>query len=158
MPIIFALLTTYYSPRSFTEWIHPSLNQPSVQVALLDSVDHRMYFVHQETHKLQYPERYSFLGFPVHFMSFKEDSYNGLKTSIVIYLKDSGSLMTKLEETFGPSTSSFSLSGEGMHAGSASLSHESIAWKTDTETMLVATARREEKETLVRIWIRKSKY
>ncbi len=114
-----------------------------------------------ESHKVVNPEIYSFLNNSIRFMAFSADSMNNC-SSVLLYVKDDGNLLKKLESEFGDYISSFALNGNIADTASTELSYESLAWKKKNWTMLVsfqdsAKALSEKQNAgYSRIWIKKS--
>ncbi|MFN7493253.1 MAG: hypothetical protein ACK5RG_10080 [Cyclobacteriaceae bacterium] len=136
------------------ESIHPSL-------ALIDQDDNKKFLIYMESHKASNPEIYSFLNSQIRFMAFGADSMNTC-SSVLMYVKDDGNLLKKLESEFGNYTSSFALNGNLADTASTKVSYESLAWKKNNWTMLVsfqdsANALSEKQNAgYSRIWLKKS--
>jgi hypothetical protein len=143
----------------FTDKIKPGMDTFINSSMLLTRDDFKQYLIYEETHKVSNPEKYLFFDCQVNFIAFKADTLSNI-ISLVIYVYDSGTLISSLKQEFGDSYSSFSFTGEMTGFSEQRINYETLAWKIKNRIMLVAAPRitvdadHVQRATLARIWIK----
>src|SRR6187551_811216 len=85
----------------FADKIYPDVGSFLNSYTLITNEDRRLYLTYYESHKINHPEDYHFLNHSIKFLAFNVDSVNNDESSIVMYVKDDGSLIDQLKSEFG---------------------------------------------------------
>lgn len=142
----------------FSDKIKPDISTFIISSTLLTRDDYKYYLIYEETHKIVNPESFSFLDYKTEFIAFKSDTLNNI-SSILLYIHDTGDLISTLKKEFGDSYSSFTFTGEMTGTIEQKMTYETFIWKIDGKIMLIApyltiNDNSSQREKLTRIWIK----